>query len=434
MQPPDEAGAAPHFAGRHRLRSAGWRTRMLRLFSLRWQRRLIFFVGGGLIGVAGAVMAVGATRTEIVFSAAIARFPLIPLILTPLGFALIAWITRRFVPNSEGSGIPQAIAARALPDQARRATLVSLRIGLGKIIPTLGGRLCGASSGRGGPTVQVGASIMFAAGVAAAFNTPLAGVIFGIEEIARSFDARANGLILGAVIAAGFVAIGMLGNYTYFGVTTSDLGGLLGWLAVPACGLAGGLAGGIFSRLLILVAGLPGPAGRWKARHPILFALVCGLLVAICGLLSGATIFGTGYRHVKAVIDAGAALPYSFGPLKMVATTLSSIAGIPGGLFSPSLAVGAGFGYDIARLMPVAPIDAIVLLGMVGYFSGVVQAPITAFAIVTEMTADHAMILPLMATSMIASATSRLICPEGVYHVLAHGYLRRAGHAPPAGH
>ena len=114
-----------------------------------------------------------------------------------------------------------------------------------------------------------------------------------------------------------------------------------------------------------------------------------------------------------------------FAPLKFAATALSSIAGIPGGLFSPSLAVGAGIGYDVAQFLPGSSTGAIVLLGVVGYFAGVVQAPITAFVIVAEMTADNAMVVPLMATSLIGTLTARLICEEGVYQILARNYLRR---------
>jgi H+/Cl- antiporter ClcA len=244
-------------------------------------------------------------------------------------------------------------------------------------------------------------------------------VVFAIEEMSRAFDERANSLVIGAIVAAGIVSAAWLGNYTYFGITTSGLGGGIGWVAVPMCGVIGGLLGGTFSRALVLVAGgLPGRFGRGCKRHPYLFAAGCGLMVAVCGIASGDTVFGTGYQHIKAVIDHGAALPFRFGPLKMAATTLSAVAGIPGGLFSPSLAVGGGFGYDIARFVPTAPVSAIVLLGMVSYFSGVVQAPITAFTIVAEMTADHNMIVPLM-------AASRLLCREGVYHILSRNYLPR---------
>ena len=99
---------------------------------------------------------------------------------------------------------------------------------------------------------------------------------------------------------------------------------------------------------------------------------------------------------------------------------------MPGGIFSPSLAVGAGIGSDIAALFHGAPLAAFMLLGMVSYFSGVVQAPITAFVIVTEMTDNHTMVVPLMAAAWIAHACSRLICREGIYHALARGFVEKA--------
>ena len=135
------------------------------------------------------------------------------LILTPAGFGLALFLARRFFQNSQGSGIPQVIAARALPDVESRLSLVSLRVAAGKIAVMMLGLLCGASIGREGPTVQVGAAIMFAAGrralhyqrglllagaaagIAAAFNTPLAGIVFGIEELSRSFESRTSGLV-----------------------------------------------------------------------------------------------------------------------------------------------------------------------------------------------------------------------------------------------
>ena len=88
-----------------------------------------------------------------------------------------------------------------------------------------------------------------------------------------------------------------------------------------------------------------------------------------------------------------------------------AVSGIPGGILSPSLAVGAGMGATIAQLFPTAPLGAIILLGMVSYFAGVVQAPITAFVIAFEMTENHDMVLPLMVASLIAYATSRVVCP-----------------------
>jgi H+/Cl- antiporter ClcA len=181
----------------------------------------------------------------------------------------------------------------------------------------------------------------------------------------------------------------------------------------------------LFSRIVIMMArGLPGSFGRAIKRHPIAVALACGLGVALCGLASGDMIYGTGYAQVKSALESATPLPWYFGLLKLAATAFSAISGIPGGIFSPSLAVGAGLGVNVAHLFPNGPLGAIILLGMVSYFAGVVQAPITAFVIVTEMTDNHAMVVPLMAAALIAYATSRLVCGEGIYHALARGFLR----------
>jgi H+/Cl- antiporter ClcA len=160
------------------------------------------------------------------------------------------------------------------------------------------------------------------------------------------------------------------------------------WLAVPFCRTVGGLLGGAFSRIVIVMArGFRIGAGRAIKSHPLAFAFVCGLGVALCGVASNDTVFGTGYAQVKAMLESGVPLPWNFGILKFAATALSTISGIPGGIFSPSLAVGA-------------------------------------FVIVTEITENHNMVLPVMVASLIAYATSRLFCPEGIYHALAKGFLR----------
>jgi len=243
--------------------------------------------------------------------------------------------------------------------------------------------------------------------------------------MSREFEVRTSGLIIGTVIAAGLTSLALVGNYAYFGSSATMLGHGTDWLAVPLCGIVGGLAGGAFSRVVIAMArGLPGALGLFSKRHAIPVAVVCGLGVALCGLASGDMIYGTGYAQVKAALDSGTLLPWHFSLLKLVATVFSAVSGIPGGIFSPSLAVGAGIGSNVAHLFPSAPLGAIMLLGMVSYFAGVVQAPITAFVIVTEMSDNHAMVVPLMAASLIAYGTSRLVCREGIYHALAKGFLR----------
>jgi H+/Cl- antiporter ClcA len=424
--------------------------RRIRITTSRWQRRAIFLLGGIAVGAAAVALAQFADLAQEAFALLLSKSRYASLVLTPLGFALSVFLTNRFFPNAQGSGIPQAIAARHLTDQNARNSLVSLRIAAGKVILTLLGLLCGASVGREGPTVQIGASIMFAlgrfsprrqpglilagaaAGVAAAFNTPLAGIVFGIEEMSRAFETRTSSLIIAAVIAAGLTSLALMGNYAYFGSSAMSLSRGADWLAIPVCGVVGGLAGGLFSRIVITMArGFAHPVGRAIKEYPLSFALACGLAVAICGLVSGDTIYGTGYHQVKMALEQGTPLRADFGILKLLATTFAAISGMPGGIFSPSLAVGAGLGSDVASLFQGAPLGAIMLLGMVSYFAGVVQAPITAFVIVTEMTDNHGMVVPLMAAALIAHATSRLICKEGVYHALARGFIERAV-VPPA--
>lgn len=416
--------------------------RLLRALSRRWQRRLIFTGGALAVGLAGVGLAYAADGAQHAFHQLLHHYPYAPFLVTPLGFGLIVWITNRYFPNTQGSGIPQAIAARALKTSEERSRFVSLRAAIGKILMTLLGLLVGASIGREGPTVQVGASLMFeigrltpkrqpglilagaAAGVAAAFNTPLAGIVFAIEEISRSFEVRTSGLIIGAVILAGITSLALFGDYTYFGSTAAMLGPFTDWLAVPICGALGGFLGGCFSRILIIVAhGLPGRAGAWIKGNPVLFAVACGLCVAICGYFSGGDIFGTGYAQARPLVHGADHLGWAFTPLKFIANALSAISGLPGGIFSPALSVGAGFGADVARFFPSAPMGAIVLIGMVSYFTGVVQAPITSFVIVSEMVDNHQMLVPLMAAALIANACSKLVCREGVYHALAKRYL-----------
>ncbi len=423
------------------------RRRRVRLHLWRSRRHVIFVLGGVAVGAIAVALAYLADMAGHAFRIMDARFPLLPLLLTPAGFALSCWLTRRFVPAAGGSGIPQAIAARHLHGTVARWRLVSLQTAIGKVGLLLLGLLCGASIGREGPTVQVGASIMFAigrlsprrqpglilagasAGVAAAFNTPLAGIVFGIEEMSRSFEARTSGIILGAVIAAGLTSLALQGDYTYFGTTQASLHGWEGWVAVPVLGVAGGLLGGGFSRALVWAAGrMPGWPGQAIRRWPVAFAALCGLVAAGCGLASGGATFGTGYDEARGMM-AGATAQPAFGVLKLLATLASSASGIPGGIFAPSLAVGAGLGGNLAAMLPGAPAQALIVLGMAGYFAGVVQAPITAFVIVTEMTGDHALVLPVMLTALIGFAVSRLVCREGIYHALARNHIAAA--TPP---
>ena len=421
------------------------RQRLRRLVASRraWGRRLVFWGGAVLLGLVAVAFAALSDGAQALFRRLVSAFPLAPLFLMPFGFAFSAWVTRRFFPGSQGSGIPQTIAARQVRDAAARGRLLSLRVASGKIVLTLFGLLVGASVGREGPTVQVGAAIMLAAGtaagmkrgdgmilaggaagVAAAFNTPLAGIVFAIEELAKEFEHRTSGLVLTAVILAGLASLAVLGNYSYFGSTQAALTDLSSWVAVPVCGVVGGLLGAVFTVIVVTAARrLPSIAGGIVRRYPLIFAAVCGAAAAAIGAASGGLVYGTGYAEARAALEGTVSLPWWYALAKLAATVLAAISGIPGGIFSPSLSVGAGLGAALAWCAPTAPVGVAVLLGMVSYFAGVVQAPITAFVIVMEMTNNQAMILPLMAASLIGYGVSRLVSREPIYQALSRNFL-----------
>ena len=415
-------------------------------FSL-WRSRLVFWLGAIAIGVVSVIFAKLADLAQKAFtfigSSGEHAF-LFPLLLTPLGFVISAYLAAKVFPNSQGSGIPQAIAARHLHDNEDRERLLSLKIAVGKIALTVLGLSCGASIGREGPTVQVGGSIMLAvarlggmaqaqglilagsaAGIAAAFNTPLAGIVFAIEEMSRTYQSRANGIVLTAVILSGIAALGLAGNYNYFGEALAAPTDARSWGLVLVCGVGGGGLGACFSGLALHYGAR---IRRWaypqRLARVLVLAGLCGLAVAIIGIVSGGTTFGTGYDQARGAVE-GHALPLPFFVEKLAAGFLSMLSGIPGGIFAPSLAVGAGFGSTVGSLLGTS-ISLAAILGMAGYFSGVVQAPMTAFVIILEMTGDHRAVIPIMAVSMIGYVTSRILSREPLYHGLSRVFIAAA--------
>lgn len=427
------------------------RLRRHRLFKTTlWKTRLIFWGGAVLVGILAAIFALLGEKGDDFYRDLYAQNPWLSFLITPAGLMLVVWLTRKFFAGAEGSGIPQTLIAiegrggRALAEQ-----LLSFRIAIGKVLLTVMGLFSGASIGREGPTVHLGAAIMYSlgryvhlparylerglimtgggAGIAAAFNTPLAGIVFAIEEMARSFDRRNSSMILIGVILAGMTSIYMhQDNYNYYGTSPVDIDFSWVWLGVVVCGVVGGLLGGVFSYVLINGGRKLRPLVQ---RHYLLVAAACGLLIALIGLLSGGHAFGTGYIEAKqivsctgsdsCVVETGLMYPV----YKILATVASYLSGIPGGIFAPSLASGAGLGSDLAMLFPAELASTIVILGMVGYFSGVVQTPITAFVIVMEMTDNQDLVLALMATSLIASGASKLICKKPIYYALVENFM-----------
>jgi len=188
-------------------------------------------------------------------------------------------------------------------------------------------------------------------------------------------------------------------------------------------GVLGGMTGGLFARSLL---GMGAARRRWLPvldRHPVLWALLCGIGVAALGVATGLT-WGTGYSAARAIID-GTNAPWWFGPAKFGSTLATAAAGLPGGIFAPSLATGSGLGAVLRVLFPNDPGGAVVLLGMVAYFTGVVRAPLTAVIIIVEATASRGLILPLFLAALIAHAVSALVCKERLYHGLARPWRQQ---------
>jgi H+/Cl- antiporter ClcA len=415
-----------------------------------WWRRVVFWVGAVLVAAVAVGFAKASDWAGGLFLHFAAEHVWLPFVIAPVGLTIAFLLTKHVFPGAQGSGIPQTIAALHMHDPAMVDRVLSLRIAVGKVLLTLLGLASGASIGREGPTVQVGASIMHAlgnllrlprlelrralvlaggaAGIAAAFNTPLAGIVFAIEELSHSFEVRTSGTVFTAVVVAGATTLGLVGNYTYFGQTSAVLANNVAWLAVIVCSVTGGLAGGLFSQALIVAArGLPGWAGRMIMRYPVAFAALCGLLLAIIGWLSGGQTYGTGYQQAREMVEEHSTLPAVYALLKLAATVVSYVSGIPGGIFAPSLSIGAALGSVLAPLVPGAPVGAMILLGMTAYFCGVVQAPITSAVIVMEMTANQSLMIPLMGTAFLSFAVSRLVCRRPLYGALARRFLQVQG-------
>ncbi len=436
----------PDFLANLRSELSSWRL---------WIDRGIVLGYALLSGLFVVAFTLAADRAFRLFEAVYAWHPWAVLLWTPAVTACIAWITRRWFPGSAGSGIPQVKAAlHPSLAHAQRSRLVSLRLTLAKMGLGAASFAAGLSVGREGPSVQVAAGVMQharrwlsagstidarallvaggAAGIAAAFNAPLAGVVFAIEELTGRLEARASGVILAAIVLAGLVAVSAFGNLSYFGVIRVPR---LGWdLVVPGClvTLGAGAAGGLFARLMIAsLTHSPQRLNAVRARWPIGFAAAGGLVVAVLGLASGGVTFGAGSEAVKRMLAGQDELTPLFTLFKFIATWITAWCGVPGGIFAPSLAIGAGVGETVARFATPDLGPALIAMGMAGFLAAVTQAPLTACIIVMEMVDGHSLVLSLMACAMGASLISRMIS-RPLYEALAEHLVAGALGRPRA--
>lgn len=397
---------------------------------------ILALLGGICIGIAILLLIAATVHAESAFLLLSYRWPFAPIVITPMGFVLIAWLVRRFFKGAQGSGIPQTVSAVKFPYSANSKEYLSLPALLGKylIIPAY---LCGGSLGYEGPAVQIGAGIMAtlqkylgvqkdylqrsliiaggAAGLAAAFCAPLTGIVFALEELIRDHKWSTMSYLLIVVVISVLICDLPIGHYTFLG-HSMDTGMVslhgYGYLWVLICGILGGFAGSIFSLVLLYISK---KCYAFTHRRPVITAAIAGLLVAVVGLLSGGHTAGCGEAEVRAIAE-GQSLPFFYAPLKMLATLFTYLAGIPVGLFAPSIAIGAGFGQLLDPLLPASVMPhAVMLLMMTAYLCGVIQAPLTSFVVIMEISGQETMLLPLIMTSLIAKIVARLLLRRPLY-------------------
>ena len=407
-----------------------------------WHGRVIVWIAAATAGLIVVLFAKATEHAMDLFFSLQRSHWWVPLILTPVGGMIIVWITRRWFPGAGGSGIPQVMSAlHQQSPSGRYPTLVNFRLAIGKIFLGVGALASGFSAGREGPSVQVAASVMHAfrhflpygfavqpkhlilaggaAGISAAFNTPLAGIVFAIEELGRRFEQKTNGVIITAIVLSGLVAISLQGNYIYFGQLSVGIVSRNIIVPVLVCGLVCGILGGIFSRTLISAGKMKGRVGAFRRSHPLWWAGFCGLMVAALGAVSHGAAHGSGYHTAHSILIGDTADAWFYAPVKYLATIFTYLSGIPGGIFAPSLSIGAGIGHDLVPLFGHEYYtSAIIALCMAGFLAAVTQAPLTSFIIVMEMIDGHEMVISLMAITFMASIVSKVFS-KPLYETLA---------------
>ncbi|MFS4457747.1 chloride channel protein [Bdellovibrio sp. HCB2-146] len=356
-----------------------------------------------------------------------------------LGSFLIGYY---FSKEALGSGIPQTIAAMEL-SESKSPLLQKLFSFPMLVVKIIGSCICvigGGVSGREGPTLQVSAAIFYqlsrfwpkrlpqpplpavilaggAAGIASAFNTPLGGIVFAIEELSKSHISLVRTAVFQAVIIAGILAQLFLGNYLYLGEVnfgTFPIAALLQTILIA--GIVG-VCGSAFAEALYRF-------GKWRVQKTLPTKLALTLL---CGILLSATIYFCGPSTVgagKAVMVKLLQDPGHVDPLLPVARIFGNLftytGGVVGGIFAPSLSSGAALGQMIANVFGFESVKLLILVGMVAFLTGITRTPFTSFVLVLEMSSSHDVILYLMLSSVIANVSARIVSPKGFYEQAAH--------------
>jgi H+/Cl- antiporter ClcA len=371
---------------------------------------------------------------------------------TPVCFLMAWWLVIRFEKFAGGSGIPQVMAAIELAtpqDNHKVKKLLSIRVIIIKILSSLFMILGGGVVGREGPTIQIAGSVFrkinqilpewwpkvskrnmimtgAAAGLAAAFNTPLGGIVFAIEELTKTHISYFRTALFTAVIIAGLTAQALFGPYLYLGYPVIKGLSVYIFLGVIVVAMLSGLGGSITGRLLLAFINL---RTRLKTRtKQIAFVLICGLVVAALGFFSGTTLIGSGKIIMTNVLfTSDKYLPWYAPIIRITGSVFSFSTGAAGGIFAPALSSGACIGSVISGWMHLndSNTNLLILSGMVGFLTGITRTPFTSSIIVLEMTDRHNLIFYLMLAGMFAGMVALLIDKHSFYDRLKVKYLRQ---------
>src|SRR5580658_10507395 len=423
--------------------SSGWRDKLLRhIAELRQREGQVFLVLALIIGaLTGMAVVAFILLTERLGMRLypVGGAPWRRLLFPVVGSLGIGYLLYRYFPNARGSGVPQTKAA-LFASEGR----ITLRTVFGKFFCTSATLASGIPLGREGPSVQVGAGIGSvlgrslglsteqvkklvpvgaAAAIAAAFNTPLAAVLFSLEEITGDLYAPVMGAVVLASATAWMVLHVFLGDHPLFKVPQYQLVHPAEFGVYAVLGLAGGVISAAFTKMLL------GIRARFLLfpRNTVWFQpAVGGLLVGLMGWFVP-QVLGVGYGYVGDALNGRMALELMalLVILKLVAVTTSYATGNAGGIFGPSLFIGAMLGGAVGtvahHLFPAytATPGAYALVGMGAVFAGVVRTPMTSVLMIFEMTQDYAVIVPLMIANLVSLFIASRLQQEPIYEGLA---------------
>ncbi|HEY5326906.1 MAG TPA: chloride channel protein, partial [Mucilaginibacter sp.] len=372
-------------------------------------------------------------------------------ILSPVCFVLAWWLIQRFSPYARGSGIPQVMAAIQVSSPKTNHLvdkLLGFRIIFIKVLSSLVMAIGGGAIGREGPTIQISASIYkivykllpkwwpkiakrnmivtgAAAGLAAAFNTPLGGIVFAIEELTKTHFSYYKTAIFSSVIIAGLSAEALLGPYLYLGYPKLDGLSASIFFGVALVALMSGLLGAGMSKLILFIFALKAKF-QCKYQH-VLYVTGCAFAMVFLAVFVNKEVLGSGKEIMQTTLFTAHKYVHWYTPLLRIGGTMISFTtGAAGGIFAPALGAGASVGSLAASWFKVSDIDTnmLILSGMVGFLTGVTRSPFTSVILVLEMTNRHNVIFHLILAGMIASLVSILIDKHSLYDHLKVQYIK----------